>query len=69
MARRTYRLETRTGLDNQVVIDDEAGVIYIPLATLEPQYAAIPTTDPEDGGLTIWNNGGVLTVSGEEPQG
>lgn len=65
MARRTYRLETRSGLDGHVVIDDEARVIYIPLATLEPGYAAIPTSDPTDDGVTIWNDGGVLKVSGE----
>lgn len=25
---------------------------------------AIPTVDPEDDGVTIWNDGGVLKVSG-----
>lgn len=64
MAKRTYTLVTRSGLDDKVVIDDDAGIIYIPLATLDPTYAAIPTTDPADDGVTIWNDAGVLKVSG-----
>lgn len=64
MAKRRFRIEMRTGLDNEMIFDDEAGVVYVPVNTLDPSYAAIPTVDPADDGVTIWNDEGVLKVSG-----
>lgn len=64
MAKRRYTVETRSGLANEMVFDDDAGIVYIQVATIDPTYAAIPTEDPADDGVTIWNDAGVLKVSG-----
>lgn len=50
--------------DDYFEINDGEVTLKAEVAALLTLVAGIPDTDPADDGVTIWNDGGVLKVSG-----
>jgi len=61
-----YALDRRftTQGDVSVVIAEADFASNVPSAGQKALLDAIPTTDPADDGVTVWNDGGTLKTSG-----